>query len=111
MTLHSEMDMAWELGAAIELVQPERLGDRNSERLAPTQAIQISTLFDPRIRALPCSGAPGLAGWPSLLSVPRMQKSLVRFSKPELLSFDAHYYMDGFSARRSFCGSQEPQAD
>jgi hypothetical protein len=25
---------------------------------------------------------------PSLLSVPRMQKSLVRFSKPELLSFD-----------------------
>jgi len=35
MTLHSEMDMAWELGAAIELdVQPERLGDRNSERSA-----------------------------------------------------------------------------
>jgi len=63
------MDMARGLGAAIELdVQPERLGDRNSKSLAPTHAIQISTLFDPRIRALPYSGAPALAGWPSLLS-------------------------------------------
>ena len=89
MTLHSEMDMARGLDAAIELdVQPERLGDRNSNRLAPTHAIQTSTLFDPRIRALPYCGAPGLAGLPSLLWVPRMQKSLVRSSKPELLSFD-----------------------
>jgi hypothetical protein len=76
MTLHSEMDMARglaiaKLGAAIEL-----------------DAIQISTLFDPSIRALPYSGAPGLAGWPSLLLVPRCEKSLVPFAKPELLSFD-----------------------
>ena len=57
------MDMARGLGAAIELdVQAEGLDDGNSKRSAAPQAVQISTLFDPRIRVLPYSGAPGLAG-------------------------------------------------
>lgn len=87
MTLHSEMNMARGLGAAIELYS--RRDSVIETRKDWHLHMQFkSPLFDPRIRALPYSGAPALAGWQSLLSLPRMQKSIVRFSKPELLSFD-----------------------
>ena len=86
MTLHSEIDMARVLGAAIELysrrdsvIETRKDWHLHMQFKSPLSLIQGFVLcLIAVLRQVGCRSS----------RLPRMQKSIVRFSKPELLSFD-----------------------
>ena len=88
MTLHSEIDMARGLGAAIELysrrdsvIETRKDWHLHMQFKSPLSLIQGFVLCLIAVLRLSQVGRRSSR-------LPRMQKSIVRFSKPELLSFD-----------------------